>query len=207
MKSQHRHAPNGGGFFAPINNPWQARLACPSPIGSHISARLPQAELTKRRSRSESRKSSDHRPGVSLLALWLLSFLNCQLRQSLAPLPNQRAADEGNAQSDKHNREAIKRSNTNTVDQSCRDFLRLQPDLDQSTSAARFIAGESAFLWRARSFRASYLSPGLHRPRKASAFLHCHRPNILSGIGVLADTRAPSSEIVMNINDDLPKLR
>jgi hypothetical protein len=115
---------------------------------------LPQAELTKRRSRSESRKSSDHRPGVSLLALWLLSFLNCQLRQSLAPLPNQRAADEGDAQSDKHNREAIKRSNTNTVDQSCRDFLRLQPDLDQSTSAARFIAGESAFLWLARSFRA-----------------------------------------------------
>jgi hypothetical protein len=40
-----------------------------------------------------------------------------------------------------------------------------------------------------------------------SAFLRCQRPIILSGIGVLADTRAPSCEIVMNINDDLPKLR
>jgi hypothetical protein len=40
-----------------------------------------------------------------------------------------------------------------------------------------------------------------------SALLRCQRPIILSGIGVLADTRAPSCEIVMNINDDFPKLR
>jgi hypothetical protein len=40
-----------------------------------------------------------------------------------------------------------------------------------------------------------------------SAFLRCQKPIILSDIGVLADTCAPSCEIVMNINDHLPKLR
>jgi hypothetical protein len=40
-----------------------------------------------------------------------------------------------------------------------------------------------------------------------SAFLRCQRAIILSGIDVLADTRAPSCEIVININDDLPKPR
>jgi hypothetical protein len=38
-------------------------------------------------------------------------------------------------------------------------------------------------------------------------FFAVRGPTFLSGIGVLTDTRAPSCEIVMNINDDLPKLR